>query len=47
MTETALKVSPCMGLILLVGLIVKDGIIPLDLPRLRIRGGGLALVGAI
>src|SRR3989454_6632485 len=36
-TRTALNVSSFMGLILLVGLIVKNGIILLDFTRLRMR----------
>lgn len=46
-TKTALNVSSFMGLILLVGLIVKNGIILLDFTRLRMREGGLALEPAI
>lgn len=46
-TGTALNVSSFMGLILLVGLIVKNGIILLDFTRLRMRGGGLPLEAAI
>ena len=46
-TGTALNVSSFMGLILLVGLIVKNGIILLDFTRLRMREGGLALETAI
>lgn len=46
-TGTALNVSSFMGLILLVGLIVKNGIILLDFTRLRMREGGLALESAI
>ena len=46
-TGTALNVSSFMGLILLVGLIVKNGIILLDFTRLRMREGGLALEPAI
>ncbi len=45
-TGTALNVSSFMGLILLVGLIVKNGIILLDFTRLRMRDG-LALEPAI
>src|SRR5256886_8476211 len=37
LTGTALNVSSFMGLILLVGLIVKNGIILLDFTRLRMR----------
>ncbi|MGE5144526.1 MAG: efflux RND transporter permease subunit, partial [Acidobacteriota bacterium] len=46
-TGTALNVSSFMGLILLVGLIVKNGIILLDFTRLRMRSGGLPLEAAI
>jgi CzcA family heavy metal efflux pump len=46
-TGTALNVSSFMGLILLVGLIVKNGIILLDFTRHRMREGGLALEPAI
>jgi CzcA family heavy metal efflux pump len=46
-TGTALNVSSFMGLILLVGLIVKNGIILLDFTRLRMRTGGLPLEAAI
>ncbi|PYO65990.1 MAG: AcrB/AcrD/AcrF family protein [Gemmatimonadetes bacterium] len=46
-TGTALNVSSFMGLILLVGLIVKNGIILLDFTRLRMRAGGVALAVAI
>jgi len=46
-TGTALNVSSFMGLILLVGLIVKNGIILLDFTRLRMRTGGLTLEVAI
>ena len=46
-TGTALNVSSFMGLILLVGLIVKNGIILLDFTRLRMREGGLTLEPAI
>jgi len=46
-TGTPLNVSSFMGLILLVGLIVKNGIILLDFTRLRMRGGGLPLEAAI
>ena len=46
-TGTALNVSSLMGLILLVGLIVKNGIILLDFTRRRMREGGLALEPAI
>jgi len=46
-TGTPLNVSSFMGLILLVGLIVKNGIILLDFTRHRMREGGLALEPAI
>ncbi len=46
-TGTALNVSSFMGLILLVGLIVKNGIILLDFTRHRMREGGLPLELAI
>jgi CzcA family heavy metal efflux pump len=46
-TRTALNVSSFMGLILLVGLIVKNGIILLDFTRHRMRSDGLALEDAI
>jgi len=46
-TGTPLNVSSFMGLILLVGLIVKNGIILLDFTRHRMRDGGLALEPAI
>lgn len=46
-TGTALNVSSMMGLILLVGLIVKNGIILLDFTRHRMKEGGLALEPAI
>ncbi|MFI5213583.1 MAG: efflux RND transporter permease subunit, partial [Gemmatimonadales bacterium] len=46
-TGTPLNVSSFMGLILLVGLIVKNGIILLDFTRHRMREGGLALELAI
>src|SRR5262249_17309201 len=45
-TGTALNVSSFMGLILLVGLIVKNGIILLDFTRLRMKSG-LPLEAAI
>jgi CzcA family heavy metal efflux pump len=45
-TGTPLNVSSFMGLILLVGLIVKNGIILLDFTRIRMRQG-LALEAAI
>lgn len=47
LTGTPLNVSSFMGLILLVGLIVKNGIILLDFTRLRMREAGLALDVAI
>ncbi len=47
LTGTPLNVSSFMGLILLVGLIVKNGIILLDFTRLRMREGGLELEAAI
>jgi multidrug efflux pump subunit AcrB len=46
-TRTPLNVSSFMGLILLVGLIVKNGIILLDFSRLRMRTDGLPLAAAI
>jgi CzcA family heavy metal efflux pump len=46
-TGTVLNVSSMMGLILLVGLIVKNGIILLDFTRHRMRTEGLALEPAI
>jgi multidrug efflux pump subunit AcrB len=46
-TGTPLNVSSFMGLILLVGLIVKNGIILLDFTRHRMREGGLTLEMAI
>jgi CzcA family heavy metal efflux pump len=46
-TGTALNVSSYMGLILLVGLIVKNGIILLDFTRRRMLAEGLALEPAI
>jgi CzcA family heavy metal efflux pump len=46
-TGTPLNVSSFMGLILLVGLIVKNGIILLDFTRLRMRDAGLPLAAAI
>ena len=46
-TGTALNVASFMGLILLVGLIVKNGIILLDFTRLRMRDEGVALAVAI
>ena len=47
LTGTALNVSSFMGLILLVGLIVKNGIILLDFTRRRMRSDGLVLEDAI
>ncbi len=46
-TGTALNVASFMGLILLVGLIVKNGIILLDFTRLRMRDEGVPLGVAI
>jgi multidrug efflux pump subunit AcrB len=46
-TGTVLNVSSFMGLILLVGLIVKNGIILLDFTHRRMREGGLTLELAI
>ncbi len=46
-TGTPLNVASFMGLILLVGLIVKNGIILLDFTRLRMRDEGVALEVAI
>ena len=46
-TGTPLNVSSFMGLILLVGLIVKNGIILLDFTRHRMRTAGLMLEPAI
>ena len=46
-TGTPLNVASFMGLILLVGLIVKNGIILLDFTRLRMRTGGVPLEAAI
>ena len=46
-TGTPLNVSSFMGLILLVGLIVKNGIILLDFTRLRMQVEGVALEVAI
>src|SRR5256885_10577984 len=43
----SLNVSSFMGLILLVGLIVKNGIILLDFTRLRMRAAGATLETAI
>jgi multidrug efflux pump subunit AcrB len=47
LTGTALNVSSFMGLILLVGLIVKNGIILLDFTRHRMQTDGLPLEDAI
>ena len=44
-TRTPLNVSSIMGLILLVGLIVKNGIILLDFAHLRMRAGRCAAGG--
>src|SRR5204862_6523406 len=46
-TGTALNVASFMGLILLVGLIVKNGIILLDFTRLRMHAEGVGLEVAI
>ena len=46
-TGTVLNVSSFMGLILLVGLIVKNGIILLDFTHRRMRDGGLTLAQAL
>ncbi len=46
-TGSALNVSSFMGLILLVGLIVKNGIILLDFTRRRMQAGELPLAEAI
>ena len=46
-TGTPLNVSSFMGLILLVGLIVKNGIILLDFTRHRMRDGSLELAAAL
>jgi multidrug efflux pump subunit AcrB len=46
-TNTVLNVSSFMGLILLVGLIVKNGISLLDFTHHRMREGGLALEPAL
>src|SRR5207247_11228169 len=46
-TGTPLNVSSFMGLILLVGLIVKNGIILLDFTRHRMQAGCLPLMKAI
>lgn len=47
LTGTALNVASFMGLILLVGLIVKNGIILLDFTRRRMLSGGVSLEEAI
>jgi multidrug efflux pump subunit AcrB len=47
LTGTPLNVSAVMGLVLLVGLIVKNGIILLDFTRRRMRQDGLVLEDAI
>ena len=47
LTKTVLNVSSFMGLILLVGLIVKNGIILLDFTHHRMREGGLTLEPAL
>ena len=47
LTGTPLNLSSFMGLILLVGLIVKNGIILLDFTRLRMREEGVSLEVAI
>ncbi|MEP7346320.1 MAG: efflux RND transporter permease subunit, partial [Gemmatimonadaceae bacterium] len=47
LTGTPLNVSSFMGLILLVGLIVKNGIILLDFTRHQMRESGLALEPAL
>ncbi|MFL5615999.1 MAG: efflux RND transporter permease subunit [Gemmatimonadaceae bacterium] len=46
-THTALNVSSFMGLILLIGLIVKNGIILLDFTQHRMKTDGLTLENAI
>src|SRR5207245_11777609 len=46
-TRTALNVSSFMGLILLVGLIVKNGIILLDFTRLRMQTQHVSLEVAL
>jgi multidrug efflux pump subunit AcrB len=46
-TNTPLNVSSFMGLILLVGLIVKNGIILLDFTRHRLQDGGVELEQAL
>src|SRR3989442_3312980 len=46
-TGTALNVASFMGLILLIGLIVKNGIILLDFTRLRMQTEHIALEVAI
>ena len=47
LTGTPLNVSSFMGLILLVGLIVKNGIILLDFTKLRMQSEGATLEAAI
>ncbi len=47
LTGTALNVSSLMGMILLVGLIVKNGIILLDFTRWRMTHAGMELESAI
>jgi len=47
LTGTPINVSSLMGLILLVGLIVKNGIILLDFARRRMRDAGIPLEQAI
>ncbi|HEU4565250.1 MAG TPA: efflux RND transporter permease subunit [Gemmatimonadaceae bacterium] len=47
LTGTPLNVAAFMGLVLLVGLVVKNGIILLDFTRRRMRADGLALAPAI
>lgn len=47
LTGTPLNVSSFMGLILLVGLVVKNGIILLDFTRHRMKEAGLALQPAL
>lgn len=47
LTGTALNVSSFMGLVLLVGLIVKNGIILLDFTRLRMETDGVPLEVAL
>jgi multidrug efflux pump subunit AcrB len=46
-SNTPLNVSSFMGLILLVGLIVKNGIILLDFTRHRLQDGGVELEQAL